>query len=56
LHAPLEPHVETYALHLAPEIGDDESTHSYHGSDLSFESDLEDDEHINDEHANDEPQ
>jgi hypothetical protein len=45
LHAPLEPHAETSVPLPAPDISDDESTHSDHGSNLSSESDLEDDEH-----------
>jgi hypothetical protein len=39
LHAPLEPHAETFVPLPAPDISDDESTHSDHGSYLSFEID-----------------
>jgi hypothetical protein len=39
LHAPLEPHAETSVLPPAPDIRDDESTHSDHGSYLSSEYD-----------------
>jgi hypothetical protein len=46
LHAPLEPHAETFVPLPAPDISDDESTHSDHGSDLSSESDSEDDEQM----------
>ena len=49
MHAPLESHVETYVPLPPLCISDDESTHSDHGSDLSSESDLEDDEHADDE-------
>ena len=49
MHAPLEPHVETYVPLPPPCISDDESTHSDHGSHLSSQSDSEDDENANDE-------
>ena len=49
VHAPLEPHVETFVPLPPPCISDDESTHSYHVSDLSSEFDLKDDEHADDE-------
>jgi len=55
LHAPSNPHVETFVPFHALDIGDDESTHSDHGLDLRSEFDLEDDEHVNDEHPYDEP-
>jgi hypothetical protein len=55
LHAPLEPHAETFVPLPAPDISDDESTHSAHGSNLSSESDSEDDEHVDDQHADAEP-
>ena len=41
LHAPLESHAETFVPLPTPHILDDESTHSDHDSDLSFESDGE---------------
>jgi hypothetical protein len=34
LHVPLEPHAGTFVPLLAPNISDDESTHSDHGSNL----------------------
>ena len=40
-HASLESHVETFVPLPAPNILDDESTHSYHDSDLSFKPDEE---------------
>ena len=51
VHVPLESYVETSVPLPPPCISDDESTHSYHGSYLSFESNSK-----HDEHANDEPQ
>jgi hypothetical protein len=39
LHAPLEPHAETYVPLPAPKISDDESTHSYHCSYLTSKYD-----------------
>ena len=41
LHALLESHVETFVPLPAPNIRDDESTHSDHDSDLCYESDGE---------------
>jgi hypothetical protein len=55
LHAPLEPHAKTYVPLSAPDINDDDSTHSYHGSDLSSKSDSKYDEHVDDKHAYVEP-
>jgi hypothetical protein len=55
LHAPLEPHAKTSVPLPAPNINDDETNHSDHGSDLSSESDSEYDEYVDDEHANVEP-
>jgi hypothetical protein len=48
LHAPSEPHVDTFVPLLAPDISYDESTHLDHDSYLSSEYDLEDDEHVDD--------
>jgi hypothetical protein len=45
LHALSEPHANTYVPLPAPDISDDESTHSDHGLDQSSEFDSEDDEH-----------
>jgi hypothetical protein len=39
LHAPLEPHADTFVPLPAPDISDDESTHSDHGSYMSSEYD-----------------
>jgi len=55
LHAPLEPHANTCVPLLAPDINDDDSTHSDLGSDLSSQYDLEYDEHIDYQHADVEP-
>lgn len=46
LHASLEPHAETSIPFPAPDISDDESTHSDHGSDLSSKYDQEEYEHV----------
>jgi hypothetical protein len=44
LHAPSEPHVDTFVPLHAPNINDDESTHSNHGSYMISEYNLKDDE------------
>jgi hypothetical protein len=44
VHAPLGTYVDTFVPLPPPCIYDDKSTHSDHGSDLSSESDSEDDE------------
>ena len=49
MHAPLEPHVETFVPLPPPCISDDESTHSNHGSYPCSEFDSKDDEHAYDE-------
>ena len=41
MHAPLESHAETFVPLPAPNIRDDESTHSNNDSDLSSEPDEE---------------
>jgi hypothetical protein len=51
----LEPHEDTFVPILAPEINDDETTHPDHGSYLSSEYYLEDDENGVDQHADVEP-
>jgi hypothetical protein len=48
IHAPLETHAETFVLLPVPNIRDDESTHSYHGSNLSSQYDSKDDEYVDD--------
>jgi hypothetical protein len=49
MHAPQEPHAETYVLPLVPDIRDDASSHSDQISDLISESYLEDHEHACDD-------
>jgi hypothetical protein len=55
LHAPLEPHVDTFVQLPTPYISDDESTHLDHGLDLSSKCDLEDGEYCNDENVDVKP-
>ena len=50
MHGPLESHAETFVPLLAPNICDDKSTHSYHDSDLSSESDGEHEHEYADPH------
>ena len=50
MHAPLESHVETFAPLPAPNIHDDESTHSNHDSYLSFEPNEEHEDEYVDPH------
>jgi hypothetical protein len=51
LDASSEPHTNTSITLPTPYISDDESTHSYHGSNISFEYD----EHVDYQHVDVEP-